>query len=83
MAATTNDVIALLRNLEVPEGWNGTEALRARLIDFFAKAPQSLADRQALDGVLLNLLASHIEVARYIGDLESALKGLTDTFGPK
>jgi hypothetical protein len=74
--------VELLRNLVVPEGWNGTERFRDHLIKLFTEGPEG-PNLQAFQELLMHLTNSHIEVVRYLGELNEALIAAGENFIPE
>lgn len=76
------NTVELLRNLKIPEGWNGTERFRDHLIKLFTEGPEG-PNPQAFQEILMHLTNSHIEVVRYIGELNEALIAASENFNPE
>ena len=74
--------VELLRNLVIPEGWHGTERFRDHLIKLFTEGPEG-PNPQAFQEILMHLTNSHIEVVRYIGQLNEALIAASENFIPE
>jgi hypothetical protein len=81
-AVSNPNSVELLRNLKVPEGWNGTERFRDHLIKLFCEGSER-PDLQAFQEILMHLTNSHIEVVRYIGELNEALITASESFNPE